>query len=497
MKARYFLALDQGTTSTRAILFDEKLKQVGLAQKTFQQFYPENGWVEHDPETIWQDSVQVLQEVLQESRVGADAVLALGITNQRETTILWDAATGDVLYRAIVWQDRRGAPLCAGLKAEGHEANIKAKTGLILDAYFCASKIRWMLDHLPRALELMRQGRLRFGTIDSFLIWRLTRGQRHVTDISNASRTLLFNIHTKSWDAELLALFAIDASILPEVQDCAADFGMTSPNLLGSSIPIRGVAGDQQAASIGQYCFEPGMAKCTFGTGAFLVQNTGATVVHSKQLLSTILYRIHGQTAYALEGSIFIAGAAIQWLRDQLHFFNNSAETKAMAEALLDNGGVYFVAALTGLGAPYWQPNVRGAILGLTRDTSSAHITRAALEAVCYQTRALLDSMQSEGAPPCRNLRVDGGMVNNDWLCQFLAEQLRVSIERPKVIETTALGAALLAGLGLGYWQGLQELQGLYHSERIFTAKSLPKEANGLYSGWQNAVNAIASWSLN
>jgi len=497
MTTPYFLALDQGTTSTRALLFDGKLRIIATAQKAFTQFYPENGWVEHDPETIWQDSLEVLREALHTAKVKAAQVQALGITNQRETTVLWDAATGGVLYRAIVWQDRRGALLCERLKSEGHEPLIKAKTGLVLDAYFCASKIRWLLDHLPRAQQLMQQGRLCFGTIDSFLIWRLTRGERHVTDITNASRTLLFNIHTKHWDEELLALFNLDASILPEVEECAADFGLIHKDYFGSAIPIRGVAGDQQAASIGQCCFESGMAKCTFGTGAFLVQNTGTEVVASEQLLSTVLYQIQGKLAYALEGSIFVAGAAIQWLRDQLHFFTNSAESEAMAEALASNGGIYFVTALTGLGAPYWKPKVRGAILGLTRDTSTAHITRAALEAVCYQTRALLESMKAEGAPPCRHLRVDGGMVANDWLCQFLAEQLRIPIERPKIIETTALGAALLAGLGAGYWQGIHELEGLYHSERIFTAKSLPKVADELYSGWQNAVNAIANWSLN
>ncbi len=489
---KYLIALDQGTTSTRAILFDEALNEVAVTQKSFEQFYPENGWVEHDAETIWQDSVALLTALLLKAKINASDIAALGITNQRETTVLWDSNTGEVIYRAIVWQDRRGAPLTERLKAEGHEANVKAKTGLLLDSYFCASKIHWVLQNIPRAKQLMLDKRLRFGTIDAFLIWRLTRGKVHATDITNASRTLLFNIHTETWDQQLLDLFEIDASILPKVQECAADFGEIDAKFLGSSIPIRGVAGDQQAATIGQCCFEPGMAKCTYGTGAFLMQNTGQQVISSERLLSTVLYKIKGEIAYALEGSIFVAGAAIQWLRDQLHFFKDSAETEHIATEVTDNGGVYFVTALTGLGAPYWKPNARGAILGLTRDTKRAHITRAALEAVCYQTRALLDAMKKEGAPECHHLRIDGGMVANDWLCQFLAEQLRIPIERPKIIETTALGAALLAGLGAGWYENLTSVRKLYHSERVFITKNLPKTADYLYNNWQNAVDQIA-----
>jgi glycerol kinase len=492
MKPNYLLALDQGTTSTRAIIFDETLNEIAVTQKSFAQFYPESGWVEHDAEIIWQDSLALIKEVLAKSKIAAGDVAALGITNQRETTVLWDQQTGEIIYRAIVWQDRRAATFMAELKAAGHEAAIKIKTGLLLDSYFCAGKIHWVLNNIPRARELMKAKRLRFGTMDCFLIWRLTSGKVHATDITNASRSLLFNIQSQTWDEDLLKLFGIDTSLLPEVKDSAADFGSIDAKFFNDAIPIRGVAGDQQAASIGQCCFEPGMAKCTYGTGAFLMQNTGSNIVPSKQLLSTVLYRIKGEVAYALEGSIFVAGAAIQWLRDQLHFFKNSAETAHLATEVTDNGGVYFVTALTGLGAPYWKPNARGAILGLTRDTQSAHITRAALEAVCYQTRALLEAMKQEGAPNCQHLRVDGGMVANDWLCQFLAEQLRIPIERPKIIETTALGAALLAGLGIGWWPNINAVKKLYHSERIFTAKNLPKEADDLYNNWQFAVERIA-----
>lgn len=487
---KYLLALDQGTTSTRAILFDTMLNEIDYTQKTFEQYYPQNGWVEHNPDTIWNDSLSLLQELLKKTSTNSKDIIALGITNQRETTVLWDSNTGEIVYQAIVWQDRRNSEHCQQLKDQNLENTIKSKTGLCIDPYFCANKIHWVLNNIPRARELMKQQRLRFGTIDSFLIWRLTQKKIHATDISNASRTMLFNIHTQKWDQDLLDIFGIDSSILPEVKDCADDFGNIHADFLGTEIPIRGVAGDQQAATIGQCCFEPGMAKCTYGTGAFLVQNTGAEIINSERLLSTVLYRLEGKIAYALEGSIFVAGAAIQWLRDQLHFFKNANESQKLAEELHDNGGVYFVTALTGLGAPYWQPNARGAIFGLTRDTQAAHITRAALEAVCYQTRALIQTMNKEGAN-CQHLRIDGGMVANDWLCQFLAEQVRIPIERPKVIESTAIGAALLAGLGAGLWPNISEVKRLYHSERIFTAKSLPKQADEMYSGWQKAVDNI------
>lgn len=489
--ANYLLALDQGTTSTRAILFDKELNEVCVVQKNLEQYYPENGWVEHDPETIWNDSLELMKGLLMKAKITAQDIAALGITNQRETTVLWDQDTGEVIYRAIVWQDRRAASYMLELQNTGHADQVKEKTGLLLDSYFCAGKIHWVLNNIPRAKTLMQNGRLRFGTIDCFLIWRLTEGKVHATDATNAARTLLFNIHTQCWDMDLLQLFNIEASILPVVKDCADDFGKIATNFLGAAIPIRGVAGDQHAASIGQCCFEVGMAKCSYGTGAFLMQNTGGTIVHSKQLLSTILYRINGSTAYALEGSIFVAGAAIQWLRDQLHFFKNSSDTEAMVDEVADNGGVYFVTALTGLGAPYWKPHARGAILGLTRDTHSAHIVRAALEAACYQTRALLEAMSVEGGPTCHHLRVDGGMVANNWLCQFLAEQLRIPIERPKIIETTALGAALLAGLGIGWWSDISDVKKLYHSERIFTAKNLPTAGDELYNNWHNAVEKI------
>jgi glycerol kinase len=488
---KYIIALDQGTTSTRALLFDKNLQELASTQKTFEQFYPENGWVEHDPEMIWHDSLTVINELLEKTKIDKNAIAALGLTNQRETTVLWDQETGEVVYRAIVWQDRRGTALMEDLKSKGLEPWIKAKTGLLADAYFCASKIHWVLQNIPRAKQLMQQKRLRFGTIDAFLIWRFTAGQVHATDITNASRTLLFNIAQQTWDHELLELFKIDQSILPIVKDCAADFGVIDHQYFGIEIPIRGVAGDQQAAAIGQCCFEKGMAKCTYGTGAFLLQNTGNEIIASKQLISTILYRIQNQIAYALEGSIFIAGAAIQWLRDQLHFFKNTDEIENLMTQLSDNGGVYFVTALTGLGAPYWKPHARGAILGLTRDTHAAHITRAALEAVCYQTRALLAAMVDEGATSCQHLRIDGGMTANNWLCQFLAEQLRIPVERPKIIETTALGAALLAGLGVGWWPDIASVQKLYHSDRIFTAKNLPNYADELYNNWQKSVEKI------
>lgn len=492
--AQHLLAIDQGTTSSRAIVFSAEGRPVARAQQEFRQYFPNDGWVEHDGEEIWQSTLDVCREALRQSGLEAGDIAAIGITNQRETTLVWDARTGEPIHNAIVWQDRRTADYCARLKAEGHEPMVSERSGLLIDPYFSATKLRWILESVPGARERAERGELRFGTVDSFLLWRLTGGTSHKTDAANASRTLLFNIHTQQWDEELLALFDIPASLLPEVLDCAADFGTCVPDLLGAPIPVLGMAGDQQAALVGQACFQPGMVKSTYGTGCFMIQNTGDTPVTSKnRLLTTVGYRLNGKVTYAVEGSIFVAGAAVQWLRDGIKLISHAHETEALAVQTGDACGVYLVPAFTGLGAPYWDPKARGAIFGLTRDTGIKEIVTAGLQSVCYQTRDLLEAMRQDGAAAPSALRVDGGMVVNNWVMQFLADILGVPVERPEVTETTALGVAYLAGLQAGIYRDLEEIAGHWHREQRFEPKMADEQRAKLYLGWLNAVQRVRS----
>ncbi len=488
----HILAIDQGTTSSRAIVFDKTGDIVALAQMEFPQIYPDSGWVEHDPEAIWSSTLKVCRDALAEAERKGAEVVAIGITNQRETTLLWDRATGKAVHNAIVWQDRRTAEMCADLKGRGHEPGITRKTGLILDPYFSATKLAWMLRNVPGAAERAGRGELAFGTVDSFLMWRLTKGKVHATDATNASRTLLFNIHQQRWDESLLSLFDIPASVLPDVKDSAADYGLTDPEWFGRPLPILGVAGDQQAALVGQACFQPGMVKSTYGTGCFALLNTGTTPVASRnRLLTTVAYRCNGQPVYALEGSIFVAGAAVQWLRDGLKIIRSAAETEPLAAGLDSNRGVYFVPAFTGLGTPYWDPDARGAIFGLTRDTGIADIVRAALEAVCYQTHDLVAAMVRDSATNPSTLRVDGGMSANDWLLQQLADIVGTTVDRPRVTETTALGAASLAGLQAGVYQSLDDLTRHWRLDRRFQPRLGKPERDRLLRGWEKAVARV------
>ena len=484
------LAIDQGTTSTRAIVFGPDGVPRTVAGQEHAQHFPANGWVEHDAEEIWQNTLAVCREALASGNVEARDVAGIGITNQRETVVIWDRETGRPVYRAIVWQDRRTASVCDSLREAGHEAAVTERTGLLLDPYFSATKIAWILDNVEGARERAEQGELAAGTVDTFLIWRLTDGQIHATDATNASRTLLFDINTQEWSEELLTLFRVPRSLLPEVKDSADDFGRTAANLLGGAIPIAGVAGDQQAATVGQACFEPGMLKSTYGTGCFAVMNTGSEPVRSEnRLLTTVAYRLDGATTYALEGSIFVAGAAVQWLRDGLGVLAHADETEALAAGLEDNAGVYLVPAFTGLGAPHWDPHARGALLGLTRDTGPAHLARAALESVAYQTYELMAAMARDGCGGA-SVRVDGGMVANDWVVQFLADVLDLEVARPAVIETTALGAAYLAGLQTGVYESLEEVASHWHLERQFAPNMLPERRAHLLATWESAVAA-------
>lgn len=488
----YILSIDQGTTSTRAIIFDRSGVAVSSSQETFQQYFPESGWVEHNPEDIWRDVVKVCRDAMFSKQIRPSQIVAIGITNQRETTVIWDRKTGRVIYNALVWQDRRTGDICRKLKQQGIETIVQEKIGLLLDPYFSATKIMWLLDNVPDARKRAEKGELAFGTIDSFLLWRLTNGKVHATDATNASRTMLFNIHTQTWDQELLKHFNIPQSLLPEVKDSSAEFGVTSADLFGEEIPIAGVAGDQQAATIGQVCFHPGMMKSTYGTGCFMVLNTGQHAIKSKnRLLTTIAYRIKGKVTYGLEGSIFIAGAGVQWLRDKIKVVKNSADTTRIAQTVNDTGGVYFVPAFTGLGAPYWDPDARGAIIGMTRDTGIEHIVRAMLEAIGYQSLDLLNAMIADGATKCKALRIDGGMVKNDWLCEFLADILDVSVERPKEIETTALGVAFLAGLQIGWYNSLEEISGIWQAKSTFHTTMSEEQRNKLYVGWKEAVGRV------
>lgn len=485
------LAIDQGTTSTRAMLFDPQGHALFTAQREFAQHFPQDGWVEHAPQDIWETTKTVTAEAIEAATNQNLSIAATGITNQRETTMVWDRETGETLYNAIVWQDRRTADTCRTLREAGHENTVRRKTGLLLDPYFSASKIAWILDHVEGARQRAEQGRLAFGTVDCFLIWKLSGGKVHATDATNASRTLLFNIHEQSWDQELMDIFGIPHSMLPEVRDCAADYGAIDRRLFGQRIPIAGVAGDQQAALIGQACFKPGMAKSTYGTGCFVVMNTGEQAVQSQhKLLTTVAYRLAGVTHYAIEGSIFVAGAAVQWLRDGLGIIESAGEVEAYARQQKDNAGVYMVPAFTGLGAPYWDPDARGAIFGLTRDTGVAQIVRATLESIGYQTVDLLDAMRQDAIAP-GELRVDGGMVRNNWLCQFLADVLAVPVRRPEVTETTALGAAYLAGLQVGVFDSVEDIAARWKIDRAFEPDMASENREKLLQGWGRAVSRV------
>jgi glycerol kinase len=493
---KHVLAIDQGTTSTRAILFDEAMRIVATAQQEFPQHYPRSGWVEHDPDDLWATTASVCQGAIERGRVAPADILAIGITNQRETTLVWDRETGRPLGRAIVWQDRRTAAFCTELNDAGHEPMVTEKTGLIIDPYFSATKLKWLLDQHEGARDRARRGELLFGTVDAYLIWRLTGGASHVTDATNACRTMLYNIRAGDWDDDILALLDIPRAMLPQVRDCAADFGTTRPELFGRAIPILGVAGDQQAATCGQACFEPGMLKSTYGTGCFALLNTGAEPVASRnRLLSTVAYQLDGRPTYALEGSIFIAGAVVQWLRDGLKIIREAAETQALAEAADPNQDVYLVPAFTGLGAPYWDPDARGAIFGLTRGTGPAELARAALESVAYQTRDLLEAMkrdwQGEGAGAV--LRVDGGMVVSDWAMQGIADIVGAPVDRPKVAETTALGAAWLAGMRAGLYPEPSEFARTWSLDRRFEPQMDAERREAKYAGWKDAVRRTLS----
>lgn len=490
----YILAIDQGTTSSRAILFDRQGQVVSVAQQEFPQHFPNDGWIEHDPENIWDTVIATCRDVIAKTGIDIQDIAGVGITNQRETTIVWDRQTGKPLYNAIVWQDRRTSQLCESLRDEGHTEAVQVSTGLLIDPYFSATKIAWILDNVDGARERAERGELAFGTVDSFLIWRLTNGQHHVTDATNASRTALFNIHEQQWDESLLALFRIPVSLLPEVKDSSDDFGSIAKEWLGTELPIAGVAGDQQAALFGQACFTPGMGKSTYGTGCFMIVNTGDEPATSRnRLLTTIGYRLNGKPTYAMEGSIFVAGATVQWLRDGLNLFADAAETEALARKTRSGHSVYLVPAFTGLGAPHWDPRARGAIFGLTRDTGIAEIVAAGLQAVCYQTRDLQHCMNDDMAATPGKLRVDGGMVKNSWVMQFLADMLGVEVDRPAVLETTALGVAYLAGLRLGWYANLEEIQGLWRCESSFTPKMDEATREGLYQGWLDAVARVKS----
>ncbi len=488
----YILSIDQGTTSTRAMVFDQHANIVSVAQKEFTQHYPQSGWVEHDAEEIWTTTVEVCKQALNKAENNAGKVVAIGIANQRETTVVWDRATGQPIHNAIVWQDRRTADICESLRTQGHEQTVTQKTGLLLDSYFSGTKIAWILDNIEGARQRAENHELAFGTTDTFLIWRLTGGGMHVTDATNASRTLLFDIHKNQWDDELLQLLNVPPTMLPEVNDCAAHFGATTPDLFGRSIPICGVAGDQQAAVVGQACFEPGMIKSTYGTGCFMMMNTGTQAKVSKnKLLTTVAYRINGETTYALEGSIFNAGTAIQWLRDGLNIMEDAAASEPIARELNSNNGVYFVPAFTGLGAPHWDPHARGAIFGLTRDTGRAEFIRAALESVCYQTADLIGAMQEDGHTEPTALRVDGGMVANNWMMQFLADIINAPVERPTTTETTALGAACLAGLQAGVYDSLDDIKQNWQRNRRFQPVMEPQQREKLLSQWRDAVHRV------
>jgi glycerol kinase len=492
----YILALDQGTTSSRAIVFDRDGAVRAVAQKEFTQIFPHAGWVEHDPGEIWASQIGVAVEALGRAQLRAGDVAAIGITNQRETTVVWDRDTGEPIHNAIVWQDRRTADYCEQLKRDGAGEIIQARTGLLIDAYFSGSKIRWLLDNVPGARARADRGRLAFGTVDSWLLWKLTDGTCHVTDMSNASRTMLFNIHTLRWDEDLLRLFEIPANLLPEVRSSSEPYGQAAAALGLEQVPIAGIAGDQQAALFGQMCLEPGMSKNTYGTGCFLLQNIGTTPTRSRQqLVTTVAWQVGRVTEYALEGSVFIGGAVVQWIRDGLGFVRHASEIEALAASVSDNGGVFLVPAFAGLGAPHWDPYARGMIVGITRGTTSGHIARAALESIAFQVADLLDAMAADAGVALTELRVDGGAATNNMLMQFQADLLGVPVVRPAVTETTALGAAYLAGLAVGYWPSVDALTGQWRAERRFEPAMPPNTARSLRERWSAAVARSKAWA--
>ena len=485
------LAIDQGTTSTRSMTFGTDGVPRQTVRREFAQHYPQSGWVEHDPDDIWRDTVATLKEA---ADADGGKVAAIGITNQRETVVVWDRKTGKPVHNAIVWQDRRTAKLCAQLKADGNEPLVRERTGLILDPYFSGTKLKWILDNVDGVRARADRGELAFGTIDSFLLWRLTGGKVHATDASNASRTLLFDIHKGAWDADMLRMLDIPESLLPEVKNNSTIFGETTPDLLGKAVPIGGMAGDQQAAVVGQACFQRGDAKSTYGTGCFVLLNTGKEAVTSKNgMLTTIAYQLDGEITYALEGSIFVAGAAVKWLRDGLGLINRAADTNDMATKLDGNGGVYMVPAFVGLGAPHWDPDARASITGLTFAATGSHIARAALESVAYQTADLMNAMVADGARDARQIRVDGGMAANDWFCQFLADMLDTDVVRPANIETTAAGAAFLAGMAVGIWNGPDDIAGAWKEDRTFNPVMKTDARTALMAEWQDAVDRTRS----
>lgn len=487
------LSIDQGTTSSRAIVFAPDGSQISNSQKEFTQHYPANGWVEHDPEEIWSSTLDVCKTAIKESQNKDIEIACIGITNQRETTLVWNRETGKAIYPAIVWQDRRTAQFCDSIRDQQEE--VRAKTGLLLDPYFSASKIKWILDEVEGARHLASKGKLAFGTVDSFLIWRLTQGKSHVTDATNASRTNLFNIHTQDWDDDLLSLFNIPRSMLPKVLDCADNFGTSEASVLGQAIPITGVAGDQQAALVGQSCFEAGDLKSTYGTGCFALLNTGEQAVLSNhKLLTTVAYRLNGVSTYALEGAIFTAGANIQWLRDGIGVLQHAKQSQVLAESLDYDHGVFLVPGFAGLGAPHWNPNARASLFGMTRGTGPAHFARAALEAVCYQTHELLSAMKADGMPSSK-VWVDGGMVANDWLCQFLADILQIEVQRPKIMESTALGAAYLAGLHQGIYANLDDIRVQKEVDRTFSPELGEQIRQRLLKKWTTAVEATLAFA--
>ncbi|WP_121118194.1 glycerol kinase GlpK [Croceibacterium ferulae] len=490
----HILAIDQGTTSTRASVFDARARPVSIAQVEFGQHYPQPGWVEHDPETIWRDTLATARSAIERSGVGAAGIAGIGITNQRETVVVWDRATGEPIHNAIVWQDRRTAEWCRRLNEDGVEADVRARSGLLIDPYFSATKLSWILDHVPGTRARAERGELAMGTIDSFLLCRLTGGAVHATDVTNAARTMLYNIHDQCWDEELCRLFRVPVALLPEVHDNSRIFGTTAANLFGAAIPVAGMAGDQQAALFGQACFAPGTVKSTYGTGCFMLLNTGSDAIRSNnRLLTTPAYRLGGQMTYALEGSIFVAGAAVKWLRDGIGVITHASQTDDMATQVPDNHGVYMVPAFVGLGAPHWDPDARGAIFGLTLGATQAHLARAALEAVGYQSMDLAAAMVADGAANPETLRVDGGMAANDWLCQFMADMMDVPVERPAQLETTALGAAFHAGLATGIWPDLDALARTWQRGDVFRPRMDADSRRRLASGWRDAVGRTLS----
>ena len=485
---KFIISIDAGTTSNRSILFDLKGKPIFSSQKEFTQYFPKSGWVEHNPDEIWKTTIKTLKDVIQKAKRLKGKILSIGITNQRETTVLWDKKTGKPVYKAIVWQDRRTEEYCKKLRKQNNDTSIFNKTGLLIDPYFSGTKIKWILDNVPKAKKLLKKKQLLFGTIDSFLIWRLTKGKVHATDATNASRTMIYNITSNKWDDNILRLLKIKKHILPVVKDCADDFGKTHPSITGKSIPITGVVGDQQSATIGQCCFEPGSLKSTYGTGAFILLNTGAKKIYSKnRLLTTIGYRINGKTTYALEGSIFIAGAGVQWVRDKMKFIKNASDSEKIVRSLKDNSGIYLVPAFTGIGAPYWNANSRGVVSGITRDTGPKEIIRATLESVVYQTYDLFEAMKHDGLRP-KIVKVDGGMVANNWFTQFLADIINLKVVRPKILETTALGVALLAGYQIGEHKSLNQIKDMWKKDRIFKPKMKQNFRKDLLNGWKLAI---------